>query len=69
MDDVEEAHDVGVVHFLEKRDLANGSGGNAFIFGFQSNLLEGDDALVFGGEVARLVDNSVSSWFDVSKGA
>jgi hypothetical protein len=60
--DVEEADDVRVVHLLEEGDLADGGGGDALIFGFKTDLLEGDNALVLGGEVARLVDNSVSSW-------
>lgn len=61
--DVEQADDVGVVHLLEQRDLANGSRGDALIFGFEADLLERDDALVLCCEVAGLVDNSVSSWF------
>lgn len=59
VDDVEEAHDVGVVHFLEKRDLANGSGRNTFIFGFKTDLLEGDNALVGSAQVEGFVDNTV----------
>lgn len=57
--DVEKANNVGVVHLLEKRDLANRGGGNTFILGFQSNLLERDDAVVLGGKVAGLVNNTI----------
>lgn len=63
--DVQQADNVGVVHLLEQGDLANGGRGDALIFGFEADLLEGDDALVLGGEVARLVDNSISSWLQL----
>lgn len=59
VDDVEETHDVGVVHFLEQRDLADGGRGHAFVFGLEADLLERDDAVVLCGQVARLVDNAV----------
>jgi len=42
--DVEESHDVWVVHLLEERDLANGGAGYAFIFGFEADFLEGYDS-------------------------
>jgi uncharacterized protein (UPF0212 family) len=57
--DVEQPHDVGVVHLLEQRDLADSRRRDAFIFGLKADLLEGDDALVLGGEVLGLVDDSV----------
>ena len=44
VDDVEEADDVGVFHLFEEGDLADGGGGDAFIFGLETDLLEGDDA-------------------------
>lgn len=59
VDDVEEAHDVGVVHFLEKRDLTNGSGRDTFIFGFEADLLEGDNALIGSAQVEGFVNNTV----------
>lgn len=59
VDDVEEAHDVGVVHFLEKRDLANGSGRDTFIFGFEADLLESNNALIGRAQVEGFVDNTV----------
>ena len=59
VDDVEEAHDVRVVHFLEKRDLTNGSGRDTFIFGFEADLLEGDNALIGSAQVEGFVDNTV----------
>ncbi len=42
--DVEESHNIGVVHLLEKRDLANGSTGNSLIFGLKTDLLKCDDS-------------------------
>ena len=62
MDDVEEAHDVGVVHFLKKRDLANGSGRDTLIFGFEADLLEGDNALIGSAQVEGFVNNTVRAY-------
>jgi len=59
--DIQQAHDVGVTHLLEQGDFADGGGGNAFVFGFETDLLEGDDALVGGGEIAGFVDDAVCS--------
>jgi hypothetical protein len=59
--DIEEADNVGVVHLLEERDLADGSRGDTLILGFETNLLKGDNALVLGSEVAGLVDNTICS--------
>lgn len=44
VDDVEELDDVGVTHLLEEADLADGGGRDAFVFGFEADLLQGDDA-------------------------
>lgn len=38
MNDVQQLHDIGVVHFFQKGDFTNGRAGNAFILGLQSNL-------------------------------
>lgn len=57
--DVEEAHNVWVVHFFEKGDFANGRGRDAFIFGLETDFLQGDYAVVGRGEVAGFVDDSV----------
>lgn len=59
--DVEEADDVGVVHLFEEGDLADGGGGDAFIFGFEADFLEGYNAAAVQ-EVAGFVDDSVGSW-------
>lgn len=59
--DVEQTHDIGVIHFFQDRDLAYGSAGYALIFGFEADLFEGNYALIGGGEVASLVNNAVSS--------
>ena len=57
---VEQAKDIGIVHLFEKGDFADGGGGDAFIFGFEADLLEGDDAVV-GEKVAGLVDHAVGA--------
>lgn len=59
VDNVEEAHNVWVIHFLEKRDLANGSGRDTLIFGFEADLLEGDNALIGSAQVEGFVNNTV----------
>lgn len=59
VDNVEEAHDVGVVHFLEKRDLTDGSGRDTFIFGFETDLLEGNNALIGSAQVEGFVNNTI----------
>jgi hypothetical protein len=59
VDNVEEADNVWVAHLLEERDLADGSRGHTFILGFETDLLECDDAVVGGAEVAGFVDNTV----------
>lgn len=60
MNDVEEAHNVGVAHLLEERNFANGGGGNAFIFSLETDLFECDNPAAVG-KIARLVDNTVST--------
>lgn len=59
VDDVEQAHDIGVVHFLEKRDLADGSGRDSLILSLEADLLEGDNTLIGSAQVEGLVDNTV----------
>lgn len=61
MDDVEQANNVGVVHLLEQGDFANGRAWNTLILGLETNLLEGNNALVLGCQIARFVNNSVGS--------
>lgn len=61
MDDVEQTHNVGVVHFFQERDLANGGGWDTLIFGFEADFLEGYNAAAVQ-EVAGFVDDSVGSW-------
>jgi len=53
------------LHLLEQRDLSNGCGRDAFILGFQANLLERDDALIGCGEIKGFVDDSVCAYRDV----
>ena len=59
--DIEESHDVWVVHLLQQRDFADSSRGDAFVFGFEADLLERDGSLVLAGEVFGLVDDAVSA--------
>lgn len=59
VDNVEQAHNVGVAHLLEERDLADGRRRDALILGFQTDLLECDDAVVGRGEVAGFVNNTI----------
>lgn len=60
VDDIQEAHDVGVRHLLEKRDLADSSGGNPFIFSLKTNFLESNDPVAIL-KVFGFVDDSVRS--------
>ena len=59
MNDVEETHNVRVVHLFEQGDFADCGTGDAFIFGFETDFLEGYDAVIGGGEVAGFVDYAV----------
>lgn len=65
--DVEEADNVGVVHLLEQRDLANGCGRDALVLCLETDLLESNNALVLGGKIASFVDDSVRAWFVLTK--
>lgn len=58
MDDVQQLDNVGVLHFLEKRDFADGGAGNALIFSLQSDLLQSDNS-VWMVQLAGLVDDTV----------
>lgn len=60
VDDVEEAHDVGVTHLLQERNLADRSRGNTFIFGFETNLLQRNNAAIVG-KIAGFVDDTIGS--------
>ena len=40
---VEQPHNVRVIHLLQQRDFANRRRGYALVFGLQADLLEGDD--------------------------
>lgn len=60
MDNIQQLDDVGVLHLLEEGNLANCSAGDALIFGFESNLLQGNDT-VGVIEFTGLVDHTVSA--------
>lgn len=51
--------DVLILELLEKTNLANGSAGDAFVFGLESNLLERNDLVC--GDVPSLVDDAVGT--------
>lgn len=58
---VEQTDDVRVDHLLEEGNLADGGGGDAFVFGFETDLLQRDDALVGRGQVAGFVYDAVGA--------
>ena len=59
VDDVEEADNVRVVHFLEQRNLADGGGRDTLVLSLETNLLQRNNALVGSAQVESLVDNTV----------
>ena len=59
MHNVEETHDVWVIHFFQERDFSNGRAGDAFVFGFETDLLECNNAVVFGREIFSFIHNTV----------
>ena len=59
VDNVEQANDVRVVHFLEQRNLADGRGRDALILGLETDLLQRNNALVGSAQVESLVDDTV----------
>lgn len=58
VDNVEEAHDVGVAHLLEEGDFADGGGGDALVLGLEADLLQRHNATAIE-EVSGLVDDTV----------
>jgi hypothetical protein len=60
VDYVIEPDDGGVTHFLEERDLANGGGRHTLIFGFEADLLQGDNAPAIV-KVAGFVDDAIGT--------
>jgi hypothetical protein len=60
VDDVQQLHDVGVLHLLEQGDLADGCAGDTLIFGLETDLFQSDDT-VGRVQFAGLVDDTVRS--------
>lgn len=58
VDNVQQLHDVGVLHLLEEGDLADGGAGDTLILGFETDLFQSDDT-VGGVQFASLVDDTV----------
>lgn len=77
VDNVMESNDVGILHLLEERDLANGGAGNAFIFCFQADLLQRYYAssvckisgFVYDTVCAYDARIKVSLWFSAANGS
>ena len=60
MHNVEKFNNVRVRHFLQKGNFANGGGRDTLIFGFETNLLQCNDAVIVL-EILGLVNNPVGS--------
>lgn len=60
VDDVVQLNDVGVAHFFKERDFTNGGTGDTLIFGFETDLLEGNNA-VGVIQLTGLVDDTVGT--------
>ena len=60
MHDVEQADDVGILHFFEQGNLTNGCTGDTFILCFETDLLQGDDTAGMN-ELAGFVNDTVRS--------
>jgi hypothetical protein len=58
VDDIEQPHNVDIVHLFEKGDLTDCRRRDAFIIGFKADFLERDDAVV-GQKVAGFIDDTV----------
>lgn len=61
MYDVEESHDIWVIHLFEQGNFADGCAGYSFIFGFETNLLQSYNAARIH-KVASFVDNSIGTF-------
>ena len=59
--DIKQTDYVWVTHLLEQGDFSDGCGGDAFIFGFESDLLQCDDPVIVQ-EITSFVDDTVRSW-------
>jgi len=60
VDNVEQADNVGIAHFLEQRDLTDGGRRDALVFGLEADLLQGHDTAAIG-EIAGLVDDAIGA--------
>lgn len=63
VDNVQQLDNVGVLHFFEEGDLADGGTGDTLIFGLETNLLESDDTIGMV-ELTGFVDNTVGTYGD-----
>ena len=60
MNNIEQTDNVGISHFLEERNFANGGTWDAFIFSFEADLLQGDNSTAIG-KVPGFVDDTVGT--------
>ncbi len=60
VDDVEEADDVGIVHFFKEGNFADCGGRYAFVFGFEADLFKGDDS-TWVAEVTGFVNYAIGT--------
>jgi hypothetical protein len=60
VNDVQQLDNVGVLHLLEERDLADGGAGDALILGLETDLFQSDNA-VGGVQFTGLVNDTVGS--------
>jgi hypothetical protein len=69
VNDIEQADNVRIVHLFEQRDFADCGAGNTFVFSFEADLFEGDNSLIFGGEVSSLIYDAIRACnMNVSRG-
>lgn len=60
IDDVVQANDAGILHFLEQGNFADGGAGNALVCIFEADLFQRDDSVRMI-EFARFVDDAISA--------
>lgn len=61
VDNVEKSDDVGISHLFEKGDFSDSGGRDAFIFGLETDFLQGNDTVIVG-EISSLVDDTIRSY-------
>ena len=62
VNDIEQADNVRIIHFLEKRDFAYSSARYSFIFSFQANFFQSNYAPVFRREIPSFIYNTIGPY-------